>query len=643
MCGITGLWSPSVRRDLRSTVDAMTGCLRHRGPDADGRWLDEDRGLALGHRRLAVVGLGEVGAQPMTSRSGRWTVTYNGEIYNAPALGKQLEAAGVAFRGTSDTEVLVAALEHFGPARTLELIDGMFAFGAWDAEEHRLVLARDRMGEKPLVYGALAGGGVAFASELGPLRTLAGFDAGIDPAAVALFLRFKYVPAPWTIHTGARKLPAAHWLEVRDGGRTIGAPQAYWSLSDVVEAGARSPLPDGGETLDGLDEVLQGAVRSQLRADVPLGAFLSGGIDSSLVATLAAEQLQHPLKTFTIASPDPDLDESSHAREVARRLGADHTQLEVTAAEALTEVPALAAHWDEPFADSSQLPTLLVARLARRDVTVVLSGDGGDELFGGYNRHLWLPRTWERVGRLPAPARRGIGRALARPSPASWDRVGRLLPEQRRPRLLGLKAQKFAGLLGAADEADAYGRLVSHWQDPASVVTGASEPRTLVHRRGEWPAVGLAAQVMAVDALTYLPDDVLVKVDRATMAVALEARVPLLDRSVVERAAALPADMKIRAGEGKWALRELLARRHPRSLFERPKSGFGIPIASWLGAELRPWAEDLLSQRSLEKSGLLDPAPVRAVWAQHLAGNADRSYEIWDVLMLQSWLQQSNT
>ena len=425
MCGIAGIWSPPDRRALGPMVDAMTAALAHRGPDASGRWLDEERGLALGHRRLEVVGLGPEGAQLMTSRSGRWTVTFNGEIYDAPALAAELTGHGVRFRGSSDTEVLVEALDRWGPARALDHLDGMFAFGAWDHQQQRLVLARDRIGEKPLVYAPLAAGGLAFASDLRALRTLPDFDASTDPAAVALFLRFKYVPAPWTIHAGARKLPAGHWLEITDGGRHVGEPLAYWSLADQVATGAAAPLPDDADTLDGLDEVLGQAVRSQLRADVALGAFLSGGIDSSLVATLAAEQLDRPLQTFTIASPDPDFDESSHARQVAERIGADHTELVVTPAEAVDEVPDLAEHWDEPFADSSQLSTLLVARLAQGSVTVALSGDGGDELFGGYNRHLWLPRTWGRVRRLPPrPARSEDDCCWARRLRPGTDSVG---------------------------------------------------------------------------------------------------------------------------------------------------------------------------------------------------------------------------
>ncbi len=640
MCGITGLFVPGGDRDLQGQVRAMTATVAHRGPDGDGTWTDDERGISLGHRRLAVVGLGELGAQPMTSRSGRWVLTYNGEIYNALAVGRDLEGAGVAFRGTSDTEVLVEALDAWGPAAALEAIDGMFAFGAWDRQEERLVLARDRMGEKPLCFAPL-GRGVAFASELRALRTLPDFDATIAPDAVSLFLRYKYVPAPWTIHRGARKLAPGTWLEVGPDG-TIGEAQAYWSVTDVVEQGRPPPVAET-EALDDLDEVLGRAVAQRLRADVPLGAFLSGGIDSSLVATLGAEQLDRPLQTFTIGSPDRDHDESSHARDVAARLGADHTELVVTPEDALAEVPGLVDVWDEPFADSSQVPTLLVSRLARRSVTVALSGDGGDELFGGYNRHLWLPRTWERVGRVPPTVRRAVGAALAGPSPSTWDRAAGLIPERRRPRLVGLKAHKLGGMLRAHDEAEAYGRLVSHWQDPDAIVPGAAEPATLTHRRRDWPAAPtLAEQLMAVDAQTYLPDDVLVKVDRASMSVALEARVPLLAREVVEQAARLPLELKIRDGVGKWALRELLARRHPRAMFDRPKAGFGIPIALWLRGPLRSWAEDLLSPASLRSTGLLDPAPVRAAWDEHQSGRRDRSSDLWDVLMLESWCGRSS-
>lgn len=643
MCGVAGLLDAGCAADPRARgalVEAMAAALGHRGPDGAGTWVDDVAPIALGHRRLAVVGLGEGGRQPMGSRSGRWQVTYNGEIYNAAVLGRRLEASGTTFRGTSDTEVLVEALDAWGLEDTLAAVNGMFAFGAWDRRDHQLVLARDRIGEKPLAYG-LIGGRFAFASELRSLRTLPGATAELDPDAVALFLRFKYVPAPWTIHRGISKLVAGHHLTVtvdHVANRQIPEPVPYWSLAEVAEAAASERLPDDAETLDRLDDAISRAVRARLRSDVPIGAFLSGGIDSGTVATHAAAHVQGPLQTFTIASDDPDHDESAAAREMASRLGALHTEQVVTSSEALAAVPTIASVYDEPFADSSQLPTALVSSLARGKVTVALSGDGGDELFGGYNRHVWLPQVWSKVARVPRSPRRAIAAALAAPAPASWDRVGRLVPERRRPRLIGLKAEKLASVIGLADAPAAYGRLVSHWDEPETVVVGASEPRTLTHRPGAWPALPtLTEQMMVVDGLTYLPDDVLVKVDRASMAVGLEARVPLLDPEVIELAFRLPPSLRVRDGVGKWALRELLARRHPRELIDRPKAGFGVPISSWLRGPLRPWAEDLLAESALRRDDLLDPAPIRHAWKEHLAGKRDASYDLWDVLMLQSW------
>lgn len=643
MCGIAGILAGPRRlldgRDPAELAAQMADRLHHRGPDAGDVWADAERGVALGHRRLAIVGLGATGAQPMVSADGRWVLTYNGEIYNAPAVGQQLEAEGVVLRGTSDTEVLVEALARWGRERALQAVSGMFAFAAWDREERMLLLARDRMGEKPLAYGRV-GSGFAFASEVDALRVLPGFPADLDPEALALFLRHKYVPAPWTIHPGIAKLPAGTSVLVDGTTLEPGPIEPYWSLAEVVEAGARDRLPDRPETLDLLDRTIGDAVQSQLRADVPLGAFLSGGIDSTLIATHAAERLSTPLRTFTIGSHDADLDESDQAREIAGRLGADHTELVVTPDDALAEVPTLAGRYDEPFADSSQLPTLLVSRLARQSVTVVLSGDGGDELFGGYNRHVWLPPLWQRVGRVPESVRSLGAKALLGPDPATWDRLGRLLPESRRPRMLGLKLAKVGRTLSRSDFADAYLDLISHW-DPAVVVPDVVEPRALSARPDQWPDLADPVErLMAADALTYLPDDVLVKVDRASMAVSLEARVPFLTPDVVAIAARLPVSYRVRDGAGKWALRELLKRRYEPDLVDRPKSGFGIPIGSWLRGDLRPWAEDLLAPARLADVPHLDPAPVRAAWADHLAGRRDATYELWDVLMLQSWLAE---
>lgn len=638
MCGIGGIWRNGRGRGLEDALDRMQAAMVHRGPDDSGTWTDLDAGIGFTHRRLAVVGLGDEGAQPMISPGGRWVLTYNGEIYNAPKLVSDLSQAGIAVSGRSDTEVLAAAFDAWGPEQALQRSDGMFAVGAFDREERRLILARDRMGEKPLVYG-FTGGSLFFASDLTAIRATGEYEPTIDADALALYFRFKYVPAPFTIHRDFQKLPAGHWIEF-DSATASPEPKPYWDLTKLVAEAAEDQFVDEKAAVDELESLLSGAVSRRLRSDVPLGAFLSGGIDSSLIATVAASCSDRPLRTFTIGSTEADLDERNQAREIASRIGADHTEFEVTPSEALAEVPTLASHWDEPFGDSSQLPTLLVSGLSRKEVTVVLSGDGGDELFGGYNRHRWLPSTWRRIEALPLPVRSLGARALRGPSPTFWDRLGRVIPESRRPRMLGLKVEKFASVLDMADASEGYGRLVSHWQDPRLLVPSANEPLTLTHDPERWPAAPtLAEQLMAVDALTYLPDDVLTKVDRATMARSLEARVPFLAPEVVEFAQRLPLSMKIRDGRGKWVLHEILARHHPRETFDRPKSGFGIPISSWLRKELRSWAEDLLSPTTLAASGLVDPDPVREAWAEHLTGRTDRSYELWDVLMFASWYE----
>lgn len=682
LAGIAGYVLPRTRLNPDVLLDEMLDALAHRGSGAVERWVDGEAGVGLGRRGSRELDRGngepaEVSTRGGTDlghgrmgpmgRDGRWVVTLDGEIFNraiiAAELGTRLEPVASA-----DPVILAEAFQRWGIDGSLDRLDAAFAFAAWDRIERRLVLGRDRLGERPLVYTALDGG-LSFSSELGALRTLPGFDSEIDRRAVALFLRFKYVPSPWTIHRGSRKLPAGHLLvidaEHLRGGQ-LPEPRPWWSLADRLgqhrgrrdgEATATSPVGDR-EHLDRLDEAVVTSVRRRL--DPSVGAFLSGGIDSTLVASVAAEQGSGALRTFTVGSDDPDHDETTAARAIAARLGSEHTEAVLTESDARSLVPDLASRWDEPFADSSALPTLFVSTVAARETPTVLSGDGGDEFFGGYNRHRWLPSMWNRFGRLPAPLRRGAGRVLRAPGPARWDRLARVVPEQRRPRLLGLKAEKLALILGAADVGDAYGRLVSHWQDPTELlVEPIEEPVTLAHDPARWPQPGrprngaarrstgadpehLAEQLMAVDALTYLPDDVLVKVDRATAAAGVTARSPLLGVDVVNAAAELPIDLKIRSGVGKWALRELIARRIPRDLIGQPKSGFGVPIAAWLRGPLRPWAEDLLSDEGLRGDGLLDPGPIRAAWVEHLTGAVDRSYELWDVLMLTSWLRGTN-
>lgn len=639
MCGIAGLLAPRANRSVDGTerlLARMTEPMTWRGPDDSGAWCDPGAGIGLGHRRLSVLDLSHHGAQPMHSADGRWVLTYNGEVYDHRELAEDLRAAGVELRGHSDTEVLLEAIARWGPDATLARIDGMFALGVWDRRERRLHLARDRMGEKPLYYGRLGTGEVVFASVLDAIAAHPDFDRRVDRDALALYFRHKYVPAPWTIYSGIRKLEPGHTVVVEADG-SIGTPSPYWSYLEVVSKGTTftgSPQ----EAVDELDRLLRRSVRRRLVADVPVGAFLSGGIDSSTVVAIAQQESARPVRTFTIGSESADYDESDDARSVASHLGTDHTELVVSERDAQAVVERLGAIYDEPFADSSQVPTRLVSELARRSVTVALSGDGGDELFAGYNRYVWVPAIWRQLARVPLPARRAAANLGAAVPVGTWDAVARLLPERRRPRMLGLKVAKVLGVADAGDEYEVYHRLVSHWQRPEQLVPGAVEPPTLHTDPTRWPqTAGIVEHMAALDAVTYLPDDVLAKVDRATMSVSLEARVPLLDRDLVEFAAGLPLGMKIRDGVSKWPLRELLARYVPRSVFERPKSGFGVPIEDWIRGPLRPWAEAHLLGDATR--AFLDVDLVRRTWEAHLRGRANHAYELWDVLMFSVWAE----
>lgn len=639
MCGIAGVLSPGAfsAEAIAALTAAMGATTRHRGPDGHGTWTDAEAGIGLAHRRLSIVDLSESGHQPMVSAGGRFVLTFNGEVYNRRELAARLEAAGVAFRGHSDTEVLLEAIARWGLANALGAVDGMFALGVWDRAERRLTLARDRFGEKPLYYGS-AGGDFVFGSGLGALRAHPAFDGAVDGDALCGLLRYKYVPAPLSIHRDARKLLPGHLMVVtRSGPRE---PQPWWSYEAVLEEGranrfAGTPADAAGE----LNRRLRTALARRLDADVPVGAFLSGGVDSSTVVAVAQGVSEHPVQTFTIGSPDAGFDESADARRVAAHLGTEHHELIVTGADALATVPRLAGVYDEPFADSSQIPTLLVAELARSRVKVALTGDAADELFGGYNRYVWLPGLDGRLRRLPWFARGGLARAGRGISQATWDRAGRLVPARVRPRQFGLKVHKAAAVADAPDLEAMYLRTVSHWPDPARAVIDGHDPAVLANRPEAWPEVAEAgARLMAVDSLTYLPDDILAKVDRATMAVGLESRIPFLDVGVVELAASLPFAWMIRDGRSKAPVRDVLERYVPPALVERPKAGFGIPLGAWLRGPLRTWGEELLGGDAAAE--FFDLGVVRSEWTRHQSGGVDNGFRLWDVLMFLSWAEQ---
>ncbi|MET0395661.1 MAG: asparagine synthase (glutamine-hydrolyzing) [Longimicrobiaceae bacterium] len=642
MCGLTGFWDVSgrgSRDELESTAARMAGMLLHRGPDDGGTWADEAAGIALGHRRLSIVDLSSCGHQPMESAGGRYVVAFNGEIYNFQPLRRELEQRGHRFRGHSDTEVLLAAVEAWGLEAALRRFVGMFAFALWDRERRSLFLARDRMGEKPLYYG-WSGGVFLFGSELKALRGHPAWRGEIDRDSLALYLRYNYVPAPYSIYRGIAKLMPGTYAEVRpDAPGAHPQPVAYWSMGDVVEAGARDPFRGSdAEAEAALDELLRDAVRQQLMGDVPLGAFLSGGVDSSTVVALMQAQSARPVRTFTIGFHEDQFNEAEHAKAVAAHLGTDHTELYVTPREAMEVIPSLPSLYDEPFADSSQVPTFLVSQLARRSVTVSLSGDGGDELFGGYNRYFLGRRVWDRIRPVPRPLRRAAAGLVTRVAPAHWDRVNRMLPARLRQPQLADRLRKAAEVVGAPDPEAIYMRLVSQWMDPTALVPGSVEPLTTVTDRGAWPRLDdFTERMMYLDAVSYLPGDILAKVDRAAMGVSLETRVPLLDHRVVELAWRLPLGMKVRGGKGKWILRQVLHRYVPRELIERPKMGFGIPVGDWLRGPLRDWAEALLDERRLRGEGYFDPAPIRQRWREHLSGERDWQWALWSVLMFQAW------
>ncbi|MCV2361776.1 asparagine synthase (glutamine-hydrolyzing), partial [Paucibacter sp. TC2R-5] len=646
MCGLTGFFR-SIQSDANETNELnvlrrMAGAIRHRGPDSEGFWNHSASGISLAHRRLAIVDLSQTGHQPMHSPSGRYVLVFNGEIYNHQDLRRSLdgmvERAGLPsseWRGHSDTESLLAGFDVWGIQGTLERAIGMFAVAVWDRQLHTLTLARDRLGEKPLYYGWQGQGNDAvflFGSELKALRAHPAFTAQVDRGALSLLLRHSCIPAPYSIYSGISKLRPGQLLTVSSQQPQ---PQVinYWSGAQAATQGVTKPFAGSPEqAVDALERLLSHAIGQQMMADVPLGAFLSGGVDSSAIVALMQSQSSRPVKTFTIGFGEAAYNEAEHAKAVAQHLGTEHTELYVTPQAAFDLVPRLPALYDEPFSDSSQLPTFLVSQLARQHVTVSLSGDAGDELFCGYNRYQMASGMWRKLSKVPTPLRKLFASGITAVPPHIWNRAALAMPGRLRATNIGDKLHKGAKVLSSPSLDALYLGLVSHWDDPAEMVIGGHEPPTLL--TGNAPDLqGLdpIQRMMALDLMTYLPDDILTKVDRAAMGVSLETRVPFLDHRVVEFAWSLPQSMKLHDGQSKWALRQVLYRHVPKELIERPKMGFGVPLDVWLRGPLRPWAEELLDEARLRREGYFHPAPIRQKWGEHLSGKRNWAYHLWDV------------
>jgi asparagine synthase (glutamine-hydrolysing) len=639
MCGLSGIFNPNseINKDvLLGIIKGMTISLIHRGPDGVGQWVGLDGQVAFGHCRLSVIDLTDAGNQPMTSADGRWTVAYNGEMYNTGEIRGLL--GGIQYRGHSDTEVLVEAFSQWGVERTVREINAMFAFAAWDSQKNELWLGRDRFGEKPLYFG-WNGKVLLFGSELKALLAVPGFSPEIDRQALGMLVRQIAIPGPGTIYRGIKKLSPGSLLRVKGTEEEL-LPIRYWDPATVAR---ETPVnkPRGDEVVDELEALLTDVVKSRMESDVPLGAFLSGGVDSSTVVALMQKASTQQVRTFTVGFQEAGYDESPYARAVAQHLQTDHTELQLGSADALSVIPKLPRIYDEPFADSSQIPTYLVSALAKEHVTVALSGDGGDELFGGYDRYQVFERLGKLKGRVPRSVLSTAGSTLGLLSVETWNklgasRLGKFAPRPAQIRT-GEKVHKMSKLLKSRSDADLHQQLMSVNQDPATLVIGFLEPvaevSTLIGRTRFEDA-------MMTDTYSYLPNDILTKVDRASMAVSLEVRVPLLDPDVFSFAWALHPEDRVKNGVGKWPLRQVLSRYVPAELIERPKMGFGVPINTWLRGELRTWASELLDSQLIREQGFFYAEPIEKMWREHLAGEADRASELWPILMFQAWYQE---
>ena len=647
MCGITGFVDRTDKIQRINILNRMVDTLTHRGPDDDGYWFDDVNGVALGHRRLAVQDLSSAGRQPMVSNSGRYTIVYNGEIYNHLELRKELPVS--SWKGHSDTETLLAGFELWGIKKTLEKCNGMFAFALWDKSQLKLTLSRDRIGEKPLYYG-WQNNAFVFGSELKAIKQCHGFEKKIDRGALSLLLRHNYIPATHTIYKDIYKLQPGTFITISFANGIVKAKDAqaetYWSFNDVVNNGVLKPFTgDDSTAITTLESMLMTSVEQQMLSDVPLGAFLSGGIDSSLIVALMQKQSSKPINTFTIGFEEKEYNEAVFAKAVAKHLGTAHHELYVTHQQVNDVIPNLATLYDEPFADASQIPTFLVSQLASKNVTVSLSGDGGDELFGGYNRYFWSSKIWNKISWMPFSARIALSQCLTIINPEYWNvlfsLINKALPSKLHYANPGDKIHKLADKLKRVSSVnDLYYSLVSEWSQPRDVVIDGVEPLThITNKLGKPNFDNVPSEMMYLDTLTYLPDDILVKVDRAAMSNSLETRVPFLDHRVIDFAWQLPLNMKIRNGNGKWILRELLSKHIPRELIERPKMGFGIPIDSLLRGPLYEWAEALLNKSKLEQGGYFRADVVRKIWDEHQTGNRNWQYKLWSILMFQAWLE----
>ena len=642
MCGIAGfLTNQCESSELKSNAIKMADTVSHRGPDDSGVWVNAEAGIALAHRRLSIVDLSPAGHQPMQSGSSRYVIAFNGEIYNHNDLRTQLESLGAApiWRGHSDTETLLAGFDVWGIQNTIERTVGMFAIAVWDKQENILTLVRDRIGEKPLYYG-WQGNTFLFGSELKALKAHPAWCAEIDRSALSLFMRYNYVPAPYSIFKSISKLSPGCLLTV-----SLSQPKpevnTYWSGAKIAEAGAQKSFTGStNDAVDQLEDLIKDAVGRQMMADVPLGAFLSGGVDSSTVVALMQAQSSLPVKTFTIGFKEKGYNEAEHAKAVAAHIGTEHTELYITPEQSMNVIPLLPTLYDEPFSDPSQIPTFLISQLARQQVSVSLSGDAGDELFCGYNRYQISANLWGKLSLLPHPVRKLMAKSITGVSPKFWDSLGSLIPKNSYGMNIGDKLHKGAKVLSSQSMGELYQGLVSNWDNPASVVKAGYEPPTLLTEgASNLLVLDPIQRMMALDMMTYLPDDILVKIDRAAMAVSLETRVPLLDHRVIEFAWRLPQSMKLRNGQTKWILRQVLYRYVPKELIERPKMGFGVPIDEWLRGPLRDWAEALLHEKRLIYEGYFDSSIIQKKWNEHQSGQKNWASQLWSVLMFQAWLE----